>query len=870
MILPRLWRAFAVALALSLPAGAAEPVRKAAATTDPMQTGAWRSSASPGAPHPGRFGPLTADERAIAAAAWRYIVNNTQPQTGLVNAVDDYPSTTMWDTASAMAGIVSAQRIGLIDPEAAIARLKPMLETLRDISLFRDLCPNKAYNTVTAEPVNYANAPGEIGCSALDVGRLLIWLRIVTQQYPSLAPAVTAVADHLNVGAMVSDGVLSGAAIDADGKTVMLQEGRLGYEEYAARGFSMWGFDTSVAARAEPYGLVTLYGVTIHYDARDPRLLGAHNYVVAEGAILDGVEFGWNDPADTTTDPFAHKIGWRARMADQIYRAQEARHARTGILTARTEHQLSGPPYFVYDTLYSDGQPWATITDTGQSVPAAAALASKAAVGLWALWNTPYTDRLLAAVKALVATDRGVAEGLLEQGGLPIATYTVNTNGIILESLAYKQVGKLHAAALPLPRPVFARATAMPVLPPPHPSSGNATDSLPGPPRNGPLTPAELEAARVAWRYFANNTQPRSGLVNAVDNYPSTTLWDTAAALGAIVAADELDIIAGSEAQDRLGRIITTFGSIRLFQEKCPNKAYNTISLVPTDYGNNPGEIGCSALDIGRMLVWMRIVHNRYPALRQKVEAAVTYWQIDNLVREGELFGTVLVGGRIEYRQEGRLGYEEYAAKGFQLWGQRTRAASRPEPFAIANIEGMEIAHDRRDAANSGGSNYVVTESYALDGIEFGWMTPGRARPDPFTVEQGRNLFLAQQRRYRRTGILTARTEHQLLTAPHFVYDTVFANGVPWATVDFNGDRAEGAAAVASKAAIGMWALWPNNYSDLLFQTVIDSRDPDRGFHEGILEGGGPIRAFTANNNGIILETLLFKAKGALIQLPAL
>ncbi len=864
-----LWQAIAVSLLLALPAAAAAPAGKAA-VTDPVRTTVWRSTASPGAPHPGRFGTLTPAERALAAAAWRYIVNNTQTQTGLVNAVDNYPSTTLWDAASGIAGIVSAQRLGLIEEATAIARLRPLLETLQQIPLFRDLCPNKAYNTISAEPVDYANNPGEIGCSALDVGRLLIWLRITAQRYPQLLPAVDAVAVHLNLGVLVSGDVLQGAAIDPAGKTVMLQEGRLGYEEYAARGFAMWGFDTGVAARAAPYGLIKLYGVTVPYDARDPRVLGAHNYVVAEGAILDGVEFGWKEPADTTTDPFSHQNGWGAHVADNIYRAQEARYTRTGILTARTEHQLSGPPYFVYDTLFSDGQPWATITDAGQSVPAAAALASKAAVGLWALWNTQYTDRLFAAVQPLVAPDRGVAEGRLEQGGGIIDAYTVNTNAIILESLAYKLVGRLHTAAPPMPQPVFAAAPAMPALPVVPPAPGDLPDSLPGPPRNAPLTPAELEAARVAWRYFENNTQPQTGLVNAVDNYASTTLWDTAAALGAIVSAHELGIITATDAQARLGRIVGAFGSVRLFQGKCPNKAYNTITLSPTDYGNTPAEIGCSALDIGRMLVWLRIVHNRYPELRRPVEAAVAHWQIGNLVRGGEMFGTVLERGRIEYRQEGRLGYEEYAAKGFQLWGQRTATASRPEPYEVTEIEGVAIAHDRRDGANSGGHNYVVTESQALDGVEFGWAAPGSKRADRFTTEQARNVFLAQQRRYRRTGILTARTEHQLMKAPHFVYDTIFADGVPWATVDASGDPAIGTAAVATKAALGMWALWPNSYSDNLFEKIINARDPDSGFYEGILEGGGPIRAYTANNNGIILETLLFKAKGPLIRLPTL
>ena len=48
------------------------------------------------------------------------------------------------------------------------------------------------------------------------------------------------------------------------------------------------------------------------------------------------------------------------------------------------------------------------------------------------------------------------------------------------------------------------------------------------PQRSGPLTPRELEMAKLCWLYFENNYQSETGLVNAVNDYPSTTMWDTA------------------------------------------------------------------------------------------------------------------------------------------------------------------------------------------------------------------------------------------------------------------------------------------------------------------------------------------------------
>jgi hypothetical protein len=46
--------------------------------------------------------------------------------------------------------------------------------------------------------------------------------------------------------------------------------------------------------------------------------------------------------------------------------------------------------------------------------------------------------------------------------------------------------------------------------------------------------------------------------------------------------------------------------------------------------------------------------------------------------------------------------------------------------------------------------------------------------------------------------------------------------------------------------------------------------DAKKGFYEGLYENGkGPIAAFTANNNGIILECLLYKLQGKLLKFGA-
>ncbi len=237
-------------------------------------------------------------------------------------------------------------------------------------------------------------------------------------------------------------GTLYGAYLE-NGQPKYVQEGRLGYEEYGAAGFQLWGFNTCQASRPQPYELAEIYCVLVPYDSRDPRQTSQHNYVVSESYVLYGMEFGFDNPGDRNNSPREYSHPWMKNFADRVYQAQENRYAITGILTARSEHQLDKSPYFVYDTVFSDGFNWNTITDKGQFVPNSAAVSLKAAMGMWVLWNSPYTDRLLDAIENANEAGKGYYEGLYENGDGPINEFTANNNGIMLEALLFKKEGKL-------------------------------------------------------------------------------------------------------------------------------------------------------------------------------------------------------------------------------------------------------------------------------------------------------------------------------------------------------------------------------------------------------------------------------------------
>ena len=69
-------------------------------------------------------------------------------------------------------------------------------------------------------------------------------------------------------------------------------------------------------------------------------------------------------------------------------------------------------------------------------------------------------------------------------------------------------------------------------------------------------------------------------------------------------------------------------------------------------------------------------------------------------------------------------------------------------------------------------------------------------------------------------------------------------------------------AAISLKAALGMWSLWQSPYTDRLLDVIENASEKTKVSTKACMKRRGPIREFTANNNGIMLEALLFKSRG--------
>lgn len=374
---------------------------------------------------------LSEQELKFAKIAWKYFENNYNPKTGLVNSVDNYTASTMWDTSSYLLALISAKELGIISQTKFDTMMEKALDSLLKINLLDGAIPNKSYNTANLDMVDYRNKKSErgIGWSAIDIGRLFVPVYINILNYPQHAKKSRAVVKRFKIDNVLKNGILYGTYID-NNKTKYLQEGRLGYEEYAAKSFLLSGFDAKKAALYDDYlNFVDVYSVKLPVDNRDPKKYKAHNYVVSEPYILDGIELGFDD----TSKEFAYRV----------YKAQEEKFKNTGILTAVSEDNIDRKPYFVYNTVYSDGVIWNCITDKGADASEYKSLSTKAVFGWHNLYRTDYTNKLMNKIQNNFDINRGWYSGIYEKNNQINKAITCNTNAIILESLYYKKFGKL-------------------------------------------------------------------------------------------------------------------------------------------------------------------------------------------------------------------------------------------------------------------------------------------------------------------------------------------------------------------------------------------------------------------------------------------
>lgn len=394
--------------------------------------------------------------------------------------------------------------------------------------------------------------------------------------------------------------------------------------------------------------------------------------------------------------------------------------------------------------------------------------------------------------------------------------------------------------------------------------SGVLAVLAPTEPARAPLTPAErtfyMDAAELAWRYLDTNYQEATGLVNATPDWQYTTIWDIGAQLLAFQAAKELNLLAPEEYERRTQAALTSLENMELFRGLAFNKVYSTRDASMGDASGRA--TGWSATDLGRLLVALKVLAVREPQFAAAAERVVRRINFDSIVRGGYVHGQLIGNSGAPWTfQEGRIGYEQYVAAGFQAWGARVdNALDLSRNGEPVDVLGVRLLRDRRR------QDRLVSEPFILLGIELGMKDDIR--------QLAAAVLAAQEARYNSSGQVTIVSEDAVGVPPHFFYYyCVYCNQQPF-TIDVAtpGREVNVPRWVSTKAAFGWHALMPSDYTRKALDYVTTARHPTRGWASGVFEESGTSTGtYDINTASVILEIAAYQMRGwrPLIEEPA-
>jgi hypothetical protein len=367
---------------------------------------------------------LTAEEkkfyRDMARSAWSFMEANYRPATGFVSATADWANTTIWDLGGQFLAFRAAKELGLLTPEEFDKRIRKGLSTLEKAPLYRGIAYNKVYSTTTGG----LGEGGVHGFAATDIGRLLVSLKILSLHEPQLKDQIERVVKRIDMTRIVKDGYLHGTLEGSRGQPWTFQEGRIGYEQYVARGFAEWGANVENALDVNKNGRPKkVFGVELLEDTRwQDRLL-------SEPFVLYGLELG-------LTGPYRD-------LAVNVLKAQQARFDSTGKMTIVSEDASATPPhYFYYYCVYCSGKSFVIdVSSPGKLLDGPRWVSTKAAFGWHAIMPNDYTKKAIDFVAPALDPKRGWASGVMEGSRQSTKSWDVNTAAVLLEVAHYQLRG---------------------------------------------------------------------------------------------------------------------------------------------------------------------------------------------------------------------------------------------------------------------------------------------------------------------------------------------------------------------------------------------------------------------------------------------
>jgi hypothetical protein len=258
------------------------------------------------------------------------------------------------------------------------------------------------------------------GWSAEDLGRLLLWLRVLGGTAPDLAPATEAVFARLHLSRMVAGGQLY-SALNQDGREQVIDDLRLGRQQVTAAALSLWGVVLPAMFGYQDAIMRRVGTLSAPGDRRDGSTISPE--VFARGIVeLGGIDGCFEAAARGMLDA-QHGLAARRKQAVMV-----------------ADELLDRSPWFVHGALAVGPDEWHVAGFDQLPQPALANFSLKAAY-LWAAIDS--AEATLAArgvADRLERSERGLYGGRYVDGRTNLAL-TLDTNASVLLAAYYVQRG---------------------------------------------------------------------------------------------------------------------------------------------------------------------------------------------------------------------------------------------------------------------------------------------------------------------------------------------------------------------------------------------------------------------------------------------
>ena len=365
-----------------------------------------------------------------------------------------------------------------------------------------------------------------------------------------------------------------------------------------------------------------------------------------------------------------------------------------------------------------------------------------------------------------------------------------------------------------------------------------------------------LEDAKLAWSFFDQLSDPKTGLVSAtawtegetVERYNFATMWDIGSQILATISARSIGLIDQSDFDERTQKILGHLADGSFENLRLPKGVTSTT-------GTEGGKDAYNASDTARLLIALKVLDG-FTDGGFAVPDIVSRWDLAETFKDG--VPQTVQGSRMT--SAFRSNYAGYISRAFGLWGFETAAPYKLALTGSGVDVDVEILHEVADLGPIG------TEPHLLEAVELGFSPLARASAEA--------LFAAQLSEHQATGKLVCVSEVPIDREPWFVYQgyqigdeqahwtfETLSTSPRFKTRGFQ----RAVDQVSSKAAFLWQVTRPGEYTDLVLEHVRrNAKGFSLGFAPGVFSSSGRAEQnySDANTNGVILQAIAYRLNG--------